>query len=83
MSMSAVLDVATLKALTLNRSREFRLALNGGAYSRKTIRYSPTRDEFAVFNHIDDSRQTLKPAELWTKSNIGLGIDRGALYWEA
>jgi hypothetical protein len=63
--------------------RDFRMLLGGGlAYSRKSIRYNPTSDHFDVRNHIDDTRQLLTPAELWTKSLLGEALDKGALVLE-
>lgn len=76
----AVADMDHLKRLTTDRPREFLLALNGGAYSRKTIKYTPSKGKFTIKNHIDDTRQILTEAELYTESNIGQWLDGGALY---
>jgi hypothetical protein len=57
---------------------EFRLCLQGGLYSRKTI--TASRDgRFQIVNHIDESVQKLSARELYTQSNIGRGMKNGAL----
>ena len=57
----------------------FAILLAGGlAYSRKTIKRG-TSGRWVIKNHIDDTRQTLTDEQLWTESNIGVAIERGAL----
>jgi len=56
--------------------QDYRLLLNGGAYSRKTIKYSPKTKKFSITNHIDESKQKLTISEIVTgkETNIGKGI---------
>ncbi len=55
----------------------FRLLLQGGLYSAKTI--SVLADgRFRVENHIDETVQRLSGRQLYTLSNIGEGMRRGA-----
>ena len=77
------IQITSLEELRVHARRTVRcrLALAGGlAYSRKSIRWTGRR--WSVLNHIDDTRQQLTDAELWTESNIGRGIDAGALWLE-
>jgi hypothetical protein len=57
--------------------REFRLGLQFGLFSRKTIGLLPD-GRFRVENHIDDSVQRLTGRQLYTESNIGRAMKRGA-----
>ena len=59
------------------------IALQGGARSSKIIQLDCVRNGvpvYEVFNEIDDADQLLKEPELWTLSNIGEALDKGALY---
>jgi hypothetical protein len=59
------------------------IALQGGARSGKIIQLDCVRDGvpvYEVFNEIDDVEQLLKEPDLWTLSNIGEALDKGALY---
>lgn len=60
---------------------DFRLLLLGGGYSRKTIT-ATSKGRFHVVNHIDASSQVLTEKELFTESNIGLAMARGAFIAE-
>lgn len=67
---------------------EFVVALNHGAYSRKTITFADEVDEngdnkFEVLNLIDDTTQILSLDELFdqTKTTIGKALQAGALYY--
>ncbi len=73
----AVADLDDLRARVDAGHRDFAILLGGSAYSRKTIRRKG--DLWIITNHIDRTRQTLTSDELWTESNIGLALDRGAL----
>lgn len=75
-----VQSVAHLRALIKAGTHGYALVLGGGvAFSRKTIR--ATRDgKFRIINHIDDSKATLTEAELYTESNIGEAITKGAFF---
>ena len=57
------------------------IALNGGMRSSKHIWYWKEENTFDVFNEIDDSDQEgLHSSALWSESNIGEALDKGALY---
>ena len=71
-----VKSVAELKRLCGNATT-FYLALNYGLYSLKTIRWDGK--VFHIHNHVDESRQKLTEAQLFTESNIGKGIEKKAL----
>ncbi len=74
-----VQSVAHLRALVKAGTHSYALALNGGLFSRKTIR-ATRHDKFRIINHIDDSKVTLTEAELFTASNIGEAITKGAFF---
>lgn len=60
---------------------EYRLLLNGGVFSRKTI--LPRRDgRFEVWNGIDGSTEVLTGRQLYSESNIGEGMRLGAFVAE-
>ena len=59
---------------------DFFILINYGLRSSKRIWWNGTY--FLVYNFIDDSEQKLTPEELYTKSNIGVAIERGACYKE-
>ena len=77
--MRIITSLEDLRTLASSKAIEVRLVLNGGFFSRKTIRFDAKKVVWRVMNHIDGSRQTLTDAELWTHSNIGKGLDRNAL----
>lgn len=87
MTTVEVRSVEELVRLCEDGVEDFVIALNGPFLSRKTIRVigpggrwkSP---QFDVFNHIDDTWQTLWPKQLWTRSNIGAAMDAGSFYAE-
>jgi len=60
---------------------EFWLLLMGGGYSAKIITAASKR-RFHVVNHIDGSSQVLTEAELFTQSNIGEAMTKGAFVAE-
>ena len=70
-------SVDELKRLCVKRTT-FYLALNYGVYSRKTIRWDGR--VFHIHNHIDESRQKLTEAQLFTESNVGEAIEKKALF---
>jgi hypothetical protein len=67
-----------LREALSRRQNEFRLLLQGGLYSRKTIKLSAD-GRFKVVNHIDDTAQKLTGRQLYTESNIGKAMKHGAL----
>ena len=56
---------------------EFRILLRYGLYSAKTIHLS-ANGRFLVENHIDGVKQRLTDRQLYTESNIGTAMERGA-----
>ena len=74
-----VQSVAHLRALIKAGTHGYALALNYGLFSRKTIR-TMRGGKFRIINHIDDSKATLTEAELYTESNIGEAITKGAFF---
>lgn len=66
-----------LRKAIIRGTTEFKMLLNGGAYSAKTITLA--RDgRFRVLNHIDGTKQLLLDAQLNTHSNIGKWMSGGA-----
>jgi len=70
-------NVRELRASIRRGNHEFRLRLNGGVFSRKTIGLCDD-GSFSVFNGIDGSMEKLTGRELYTESAIGEGMRRGA-----
>jgi len=69
-------SVDELKRLC-EKATTFYLVLNYGLHSRKTIHWDGK--VFHIHNHVDESRQKLNEAQLFTESNIGKGIEKKAL----
>lgn len=59
---------------------DFFIMLHHGLKSSKHIRYYDIDKKFDVINMIDGSVQRLTEKGLFTKSNIGEAIEKGALY---
>ncbi len=76
--MKPINNVRALRHAITQGQHEFRLCLNGGAYSAKSIEIAPN-GRFIVFNHIDETEQNLTGRQLYTHSNIGIGMRRGSL----
>ena len=49
------------------------MLLNGGVFSRKTIKYNTKTKKYAVINHIDDSKQFLTEKEIMNKKITLIG----------
>jgi hypothetical protein len=77
-AMQQIHNTRQLRQAILHGQNEFRLLLQGGLYSTKTITLS-TKGRFAVENHIDNIVQRLTGRQLYTHSNIGRGMKQGAL----
>lgn len=56
---------------------EFRILLQYGLYSAKTIHLSAD-GRFTVVNHIDGTKQRLTVKQLYTESNIGEAMEHSA-----
>jgi hypothetical protein len=83
MSYRVIRTIDELTAAAGPEGREFVIALQGGALSRKFIKVRPPRagsatPRFYVLNMIDDSEQTLTADELSSESNIGAAMAAGA-----
>lgn len=74
---------ALIELLKDNKPHEFRLLLNGGAFSRKTIKRI-SKDLYKTTNHIDDSIQRLTEKELFDPeiTNILEGIEKNSFIHE-
>ena len=79
--MRRINNVRELRESLKTGTCEFRLCLNGGAFSRKTI-FLCEDGTFSVFNGIDGSTSNLTGRQLYTESNIGEGMRLGALLAE-
>jgi hypothetical protein len=55
------------------------ILMGGGAFSRKEIMLYD-KDKLDVFNSIDGTFQTLSRKSVYSKSNIGEAIDKGAFF---
>ena len=75
--MQPIKNTRALRHAIAQGQHDFRLCLNGGAYSAKTILLG-CNGRFLVFNHIDDTEQNLTGRELYTRSNIGKGMQFGS-----
>lgn len=80
MNYIKITTVEHLKQVCSNESREGFIALNGRLRSSKTIDFDGSL--FSVYNHIDDTSQKLTESDLFTQSNIGEAIEKGAFYIE-
>ncbi len=79
--MQRIKNVKALRKSIADGQREFRLCLRYGVFSRKTI--SVRADgRFIIYNHIDDSVQSLTGRQLYTESNIGEAMGKGAFVAE-
>lgn len=57
-------SISELKELTSEHEREFKVLLNYGCFSRKTVKYNPKTKKFRVHNHIDNTKEFLTETEL-------------------
>jgi hypothetical protein len=80
-SVTRVSSMEHLKEILKDgKEKDFRLALNGSVFSRKTIRLNG-KGKFWIYHHIDDTEEVIPESELLSE-NIGLGIQRGCLFLE-
>lgn len=78
--MIQIKTIQQLKEACTDESRDFFIQLNGGIRSSKAIEFHSDAEIFEIFNFIDDTDQLLTEEELFTESNIGKAITKGALY---
>jgi hypothetical protein len=76
-NMQQIRNTRQLRETVSQGEREFKLALQFGLFSRKTIRLLPD-GRFRVVNHIDETVQRLSGRQLYTESNIGRAMKQGA-----
>ena len=75
--MQQIRNTRQLRKTLSHGEHEFKLALMGGLFSRKTIRLLPD-GRFRVVNHIDETVQKLSGRQFYTESNIGRAMKQGA-----
>lgn len=73
--MTKIKNVRELRKAIAGGQHEFRILLQGGLYSWKTI--TPCAGRFDVVNHIDETLQRLTGRQLYTRSNIGEAMRSG------
>lgn len=78
-----VTSLTHLKRICENKDEalDFRLVLNGGCYSRKSIFGDIHAKLWEVTHHIDETEEVLTDDELMKETNIGEGIKKGAFYY--
>lgn len=79
-----VKDITHLRELCTTGQKNYAILLNGGVFSRKTIKYYPQTlglDRFKITNHIDNTKQDLNRLEILDKeySNIGEAMEKHSL----
>lgn len=67
-----------IQDLSGQKLNSYAVMLNGGMYSRKTIRYIKKTKRYSIVNHIDESRESLTERELM-RSNIGRAMKQRGL----
>ena len=75
--MQLIRNTRQLRQALAQGQNEFRLALQAGLYSRKTVMLLPD-GRFEVVNHIDDTTQRLSGRQLYSQSNTGKAMKLGA-----
>jgi len=78
MKVKQIKTIGHLRRTIASGHQDFRLYLQGGLFSRKTITLA-ARGRFHIVNHIDESIQTLSEKQLSTASNVGKAIQKGSL----
>jgi hypothetical protein len=76
-----VKSVSQLKELISNGRNEYFITLNYGLISRKKVSLAKN-GKFLVHNYIDGTAQRLTEKELFSYSNIGESIKKGAFIAE-
>ena len=75
--MTLIRNTRQLRQALAQGRNDFRLVLQGDLYSRKTVTLLPD-GRFEVVNHIDQTVQQLSGRQLYSESNIGKAMKRGA-----
>jgi hypothetical protein len=79
--MKPIKNTRELRRAIAAGRHDYRLRLEGGLCSRKTIALFAD-GRFEIENHIDGSEQTLTGQQLYSESNIGEGMKKGAFVSE-
>lgn len=79
--MQKVKSIKHLKILLNNNRNDFFIALNFGVVSLKYMRLLEN-GKFFIYNHIDNTKQRLTEKGLFSESNIGEAIEKGAFVSE-
>jgi hypothetical protein len=69
-----------LKELSTGRICETFIRLHPGLRSSKSVEWMPEQGKFWILNEIDGSDQELTEKQLFTDSNIGEALEKGALF---
>jgi hypothetical protein len=75
--MHKIRNPRQLRAAIAHGHHEFRILLQYGVYSAKTIHLLANK-RFAVLNHVDGTKQRLTVKQLYTESNIGEAMEHSA-----
>jgi hypothetical protein len=75
--MQQIRNTRELRETISEGEREFRLILQGGLFSRKTIRLLPD-GRIRVVNHIEETVHMLTARQLYSESTIGNAMKQGA-----
>ncbi len=81
MTRRKILSIDELKELSKDKPIDCFISLMGGmCRSSKSVQYDLRQNVFSVFNDIVGSEDILTVEELYTDSNIGEAIDKGAFF---
>ena len=82
--LEKVTSIKKLREITKKKYVNFRLLLNGGLFSKKTIRFDEEEMKFYIYNHIDDSVQIIGLHQILNEeyTNIGKAIKMGSFFRE-
>lgn len=75
-----VVDLADLIDLINSGKNDFYITLGGGLVSSKYIEYDAETEDFSIFHSIDGHFQNYTHDELMKESNIGIALEKGALF---
>lgn len=75
-------SITELALLSRNKDFDCFIRLFGGLISRKTVRFNSCTNVFRVHHHIDDTISHFSVSGLLHNSNIGLALEKKALYYE-
>jgi hypothetical protein len=76
--MKKVKDISHFIRLINTGHQDFAISLNGLCSSKEC--WPGNHGRITVLNNIDGTQQSLTPRQLYTQSNIGEAITKGAFY---